>query len=385
MEATHGNSAGSTSTGSSRLTTSASAILSGPGGDFLRSLVSGGDGNLWFIDETKSQVVKFSMVTKSIAGTFAIPPSSGSADQMILGWDGNVWFTRGTSIDRVTPDGTITEFPIPSGGRPTAILMSGDGNIWFTEPSSGKLGQLVMSSITAGGTATINETAFTPDVEEIFLNLPPAFAGSSGAAQALAITPNDTCPPFTKLGVGSILGNPIVITIPTPPPCYDETRFTHVLLTFPKDESEQWKTVINLALAIASPPGSNSIRPRASAAASGAVTATVNISAPPGTTISSVDTSDPSLTAAFSGLTASITKSSMATGDSFTAAIHVTGPPGAQSPALAGAIVASSSIPDSNPLYHIASFFIDGSSLGGRVALPSNPPNIVITPVSRGK
>src|SRR5581483_2992776 len=189
--------------------------------DNVTGLVSGGDGNLWFIDLTKNQVVKFSLVTKAVAGTFAIPSASNQNgdNQTILAWDGNVWFTRGTALDRITPDGTITEFHVPSGGQPAALLMSGDNTIWFTEPSSGKLGQLVLSSVTPGGSATINESsANLSDVVQLFL-LPPAFAGSSGAHK-LGIVPNANCTE-TKMAFSSLTGKWEMVTVQLPEPCAD--------------------------------------------------------------------------------------------------------------------------------------------------------------------
>ncbi|HLJ75625.1 MAG TPA: hypothetical protein VKU62_13620 [Thermoanaerobaculia bacterium] len=185
----------------------------GISGDSLSGLVSGGDGNLWFIDETKNQVVKFSLATNSVAGAFAIPSqSNGSDDKTVAAWDGNIWFTRGTSIDRVTRDGTITEFPVPSGGKPAAILMAGDGNIWFTEPVSGRIGQLVLS------TTTVNETAtgIAPGVYEFFL-LPPAFAGSTVASHSpIKAEANAPCPAITFLAPDSDTGKTsnVVLAVP---------------------------------------------------------------------------------------------------------------------------------------------------------------------------
>jgi virginiamycin B lyase len=175
----------------------------GISGDSLAGLVSGDDGNLWLINETKNQVVKFSLATNSVAATFAIPSqSNGADDKTVAAWDGNIWFTRGTSIDRVTRDGTITEFPVPSGGKPAAILMAGDGNIWFTEPVSGRIGQLVIS------TTTINESAtgIAPGVYEFFL-LPPSFAGSTVASHSpIRAEASNPCPGITFLAPDSDTG-----------------------------------------------------------------------------------------------------------------------------------------------------------------------------------
>jgi len=52
------------------------------------------------------------------------------------GPDGNLWFTGiyTNTIGRITPAGTVKEFPIPTpDSRPTYIVSGPDGNLWFTE------------------------------------------------------------------------------------------------------------------------------------------------------------------------------------------------------------------------------------------------------------
>jgi streptogramin lyase len=56
------------------------------------------------------------------------------------GPDGNLWFAdRGTikAIGRITPGGTITEFPITvAGSSPRGIVAGPDGNVWFTDDAT---------------------------------------------------------------------------------------------------------------------------------------------------------------------------------------------------------------------------------------------------------
>jgi streptogramin lyase len=62
---------------------------------------------------------------------FDVPVSLGG---ITAGSDGNLWFTEifGSRIGRITPDGAITEFPLPFGGPPSSIAAGPDGNLWFT-------------------------------------------------------------------------------------------------------------------------------------------------------------------------------------------------------------------------------------------------------------
>jgi virginiamycin B lyase len=65
------------------------------------------------------------------------------------GHDGNLWFTEydGSKIGRITPAGTITEFPLPipppySSSRPQVTTAGPDGNLWFTESAGNKIGRI---------------------------------------------------------------------------------------------------------------------------------------------------------------------------------------------------------------------------------------------------
>jgi virginiamycin B lyase len=69
--------------------------------------------------------------------------SEGPAD-LTIGPDGNIWFTdfEQSRIGRVTPDGTITLFPLPHApSYPRRITTGPDGNLWFTEDQT--IGRLI--------------------------------------------------------------------------------------------------------------------------------------------------------------------------------------------------------------------------------------------------
>src|SRR6516225_10961637 len=76
-----------------------------------------------------------------------ILPPSGSANQIVAGPDGNLWFTENdtvsNAIGRITPSGQITEFKIPTpGGNPFGITVGPAGNLWFTENFGDKIGRI---------------------------------------------------------------------------------------------------------------------------------------------------------------------------------------------------------------------------------------------------
>jgi sugar lactone lactonase YvrE len=110
----------------------------------------GPDGSIWFTYAPTSGDVFFvatgigCITPQGTIKTFAVPgfPASGplptTVDHLAVGRDGNLWFFRDENgnevIDRMTPDGTITQFPLPT--LPPLIsvgpgLLSGpDGNLW---------------------------------------------------------------------------------------------------------------------------------------------------------------------------------------------------------------------------------------------------------------
>lgn len=58
------------------------------------------------------------------------------------GPDGNLWFSEfgGQMIGRITPAGSMTEYPVS--GNPTAVVTGGDGDVWFLESDVQKIGKV---------------------------------------------------------------------------------------------------------------------------------------------------------------------------------------------------------------------------------------------------
>jgi sugar lactone lactonase YvrE len=77
---------------------------------------------------------------------------------MTAGEDGNVWFTEiiGNAIGQITPDGTITEFPLFTPNTfPFGITLGPNGNFWFTERAvHGSDGINEIGQITPDGSST---------------------------------------------------------------------------------------------------------------------------------------------------------------------------------------------------------------------------------------
>jgi len=101
-----------------------------------RGITAGPDGNLWFAESNNiGRITPNGSITE-----FPTPTKSSGPWSITTGPDSNLWFTEeaGNQIGRITPAGSITEFPLPtncglSGGcEPWSITSGPDGNLWFT-------------------------------------------------------------------------------------------------------------------------------------------------------------------------------------------------------------------------------------------------------------
>ena len=72
---------------------------------------------------------------------FPIPTPDSQPISIILGPDGNLWFTEqnASNVARVTLDGVITEFRTPTFSFPLDITAGPDGNVWFSEGAVGQI------------------------------------------------------------------------------------------------------------------------------------------------------------------------------------------------------------------------------------------------------
>src|SRR5712692_3928486 len=77
-------------------------------------------------------------------------PAGSEPTAIVAGPDGNLWFTdEGTeSIGRITPTGTVKEFPISTRlAMPQYITVGPDGNLWFTEFFGQKIGRITPAGV----------------------------------------------------------------------------------------------------------------------------------------------------------------------------------------------------------------------------------------------
>ena len=96
------------------------------------SIILGPDGNLWFTEQNASNVARVTLdgvITEFRTPTFSFPLD------ITAGPDGNVWFSEGAvgQIAFITPNGRIKEILFSSSGSAGGIVTGADRNIWFTD------------------------------------------------------------------------------------------------------------------------------------------------------------------------------------------------------------------------------------------------------------
>ncbi len=71
--------------------------------------------------------------TSTTIGAVAV---GGVLTSMLVDRSGSVWFAEAGGIGMVTPDHTVTRYQVPDGLNPSDLVLGSDGNVWFTVADS---------------------------------------------------------------------------------------------------------------------------------------------------------------------------------------------------------------------------------------------------------
>ncbi|HEV8062133.1 MAG TPA: Ig-like domain repeat protein, partial [Gemmataceae bacterium] len=118
-------------------------------------MIAGPNGNLWMA--TANTIAEMNTSGQTVA-QFQV---SGDPYGLAAGPDGNVWYDEGAADDigRITPQGVVTEFPIPTPKSGAEVPVWGpDGNMWFTEYGSGQIGKVLLNPANSALSNTIGGT-----------------------------------------------------------------------------------------------------------------------------------------------------------------------------------------------------------------------------------
>jgi streptogramin lyase len=105
-------------------------------------ICAGSDGNLWFTYSGDNFSNIDRMTPNGVVTQFAIPSGDFSAG-ITNGPDGNLWFPLSNQIGRITTSGAFSAFDVPTqNAYPGGITGGPDGNVWFTEVDGNKVGRI---------------------------------------------------------------------------------------------------------------------------------------------------------------------------------------------------------------------------------------------------
>jgi streptogramin lyase len=104
----------------------------------------GPDGNVWVAINGNYTVGK--VTPAGVLSTLSV--TTNAPRRLTVASDGNIWFTMSVRTDtgglgRITPAGTLTEFPYPTtSAGPLGITSGPDGNLWITEYGGNAIARL---------------------------------------------------------------------------------------------------------------------------------------------------------------------------------------------------------------------------------------------------
>jgi streptogramin lyase len=99
-----------------------------------QGMVSGPDGNLWFVESAKGKIAK--ITTSGTITEYSTGITAGATPwDITVGPDGNLWFTEKgkDQVAKATTTGTITEYALTASAAPLGITGGPDGNLWVAE------------------------------------------------------------------------------------------------------------------------------------------------------------------------------------------------------------------------------------------------------------
>jgi virginiamycin B lyase len=191
----------------------------------------GSDGNVSCIGSETipspfSSQFKVARISPTGGYTSFVPPRGFQGSAIVAAPDGNVWYTweeagSATGVARVSPAGVITEFIIPT-GKPQSwifgLALGADGNLYFADRQTSILYELVLSTATDSGTATINSGTIAIDIPEDLV----AVSNRSGS-EGIHFQDAPHCPAvaFTIRSGGSEFNTIVWVEAAAPTSCTD--------------------------------------------------------------------------------------------------------------------------------------------------------------------
>jgi streptogramin lyase len=187
-----------------------------PGSQPLSEMVTDANGNVWGLvrSNTIERITPDGTVTDfSLPVTpqpFEPPELDPLRMTLTAGPDGNIWFSDpyANQIGNITPDGTVTEYAVPTPDSfPAGITAGPGGNIWFTELGSGQIGEFILNG---GGGAGGAARSAPPAQGALAVNAAAVAALFAGTGRLVVDSPNATDGNNVLNGVAALRDGTIV-------------------------------------------------------------------------------------------------------------------------------------------------------------------------------
>jgi streptogramin lyase len=113
--------------------TPAGALTEFPDVPYAKNLTAGPDGNVWFTEDTHNFIGR--ITPGGVVTQYPIPGfNNGGSVPITVGPDQKIWFGEGDRIGVLDPStGSIVDYPLGGLFRPSSLVVGSDGNLWFTE------------------------------------------------------------------------------------------------------------------------------------------------------------------------------------------------------------------------------------------------------------
>jgi virginiamycin B lyase len=105
-------------------------------------------GNVWFLDPGCRTVGRFAVRPPHTVKEYEISRSLGTMVDLAVDRGGSVWLLAKDAVLRFdpVPPYALVRFPIPTpGADPQEMVVGPDGNLWFTERGADRIGRLIVS------------------------------------------------------------------------------------------------------------------------------------------------------------------------------------------------------------------------------------------------
>lgn len=100
-------------------------------------MVPGPAGGIWVADRYRPLVGL--LAPSGVVRTLHFPSLQGGCSAIAAGSAGGLWCSLDSSLACISPNGSLTTFPLPTGIEAQDLVMGPDGTLWFTDPTRGKI------------------------------------------------------------------------------------------------------------------------------------------------------------------------------------------------------------------------------------------------------